>query len=202
MDPTRAAHCSLLRSTDLHPHLPLRTSVKRDGRQLRTIAANNMASGASDASLHPRTAVFPGSAPQESAPVAEAQVDETGELSVTKTTAGDRGLETTDELVLRKKSWACRGRFKECLSVLNLVHHDWLEQRSAEFNWWTSGLNADKNGPGSLDARLSLRPDVTAVIVDALDGLEDALYTYHKLGRSLDGPKFCTSCARNIPFII
>ncbi|KAK1706682.1 hypothetical protein BDP67DRAFT_493934 [Colletotrichum lupini] len=159
-----------------------------------------MASGASDASLHPFTTVFPGSAPQESAPVAEAQVDEIrggkDELSVRKTTAGDRASETTYKLVdaypldivpefeLRDKSRACRERFKECLSVLDLAHHDWLEQRSAEFNWWTSGLNADKTGPGSLDARLSLRPDVTAVIVDALDGLKDALHTYHDLATS------------------
>ncbi|KAK1483651.1 protein kinase domain-containing protein [Colletotrichum tamarilloi] len=159
-----------------------------------------MASGASDASLHPFTTVFPGSAPQESAPVAEAQVDEIrggkDELSVRKTTAGDRASETTYKLVdaypldivpefeLRDKSRACRERFKECLSLLNLAHHDWLEQRSAEFNWWISGLNADKTGPGSLDARLSLRPDVTAVIVDALDGLKDALHAYHDLATS------------------
>lgn len=207
---TKAAHCSpptLLLGT-LYPHLSLRTSGKRNGRQLITIAVDNMASGTSDVPPHSSALVLPGPTPQETAPVAEPQADEArggkGELSMTTIAAGDRALETTDELadttppdtfpefVLREKSRACKRRFKECLHVPNLPHDDWLEQRSAEFNWWTSGLNADQNGPGSLDARLRLRPDVTAVLVDALEGLEDALYTYHQLGRSLDGPNFST----------
>lgn len=95
------------------------------------------------------------------------------------------------DFVLREKSRACKLEFRKCLNVDNLPHEDWLEQRSAEFNWWTSGLNADKNGPGSLDARLRLRPDVTAVIVDALDGLHDALSTYHELGGLLHNPDVC-----------
>lgn len=179
---------------------------------------DNMASGALDASPHSYTPVLPGSTLQETARADEPQIDEAqgrkDELSMTMIPTGDRATETTNvvadmsspdtfpEFVLREKSRACKRRFQDCLYVPNLPHEDWLEQRSAEFNWWTSGLNADKNGPGSLDSRLRLRPDVTAVIVDALDGLGDALYTYHELGRSLDAPHFCTSRARNGTFVV
>ncbi|KAI0543778.1 hypothetical protein F4679DRAFT_81341 [Xylaria curta] len=88
--------------------------------------------------------------------------------------------------VLRDKSRACKQWFRDCLETPNLDYDDWLEQKYAEFNWWSSGLNADKSGPGSLDARLRLRPDVRDVLVDILDGLESALCKFYQI--SISGP--------------
>lgn len=87
------------------------------------------------------------------------------------------------EYVLRDKSRACKQWFRYCFEIPGLEYDDWLEQRCAEFNWWTSGLGADKWGPGSLDARLKLRPDVIEVVSTVLDGLESSLSNYYEIGR-------------------
>ncbi|KAF5535802.1 Hsp70 chaperone protein [Fusarium mexicanum] len=79
------------------------------------------------------------------------------------------------ELNIRNKTRACKAAFQRCLEIQDLAEDDWLEQKSAEFNWWISGLNADKIGPGSLDSRLILRTDVRDVVVDLLEGLIMAL---------------------------
>ncbi|KAF4957458.1 hypothetical protein FGADI_3094 [Fusarium gaditjirri] len=79
------------------------------------------------------------------------------------------------DLTIRKKTRFCKEEFQRCLKIQDLAADDWLEQKSAEFNWWVSGLNADKIGPGSLDSRLMLRPDVRDVVADLLDGLITAL---------------------------
>ncbi|KAI0104203.1 hypothetical protein GGR51DRAFT_561261 [Nemania sp. FL0031] len=86
-----------------------------------------------------------------------------------------------ESYLLKEKSRACKQQFKKCLEISNIDYDIWLEQKSANFNWWTSGLNADKSGPGSLDARLRLRPDVRDVVADVLDGLESALYKFHQI---------------------
>ncbi|KAI1131559.1 hypothetical protein F5Y10DRAFT_262131 [Nemania abortiva] len=86
--------------------------------------------------------------------------------------------------VLRDKSRACKQQFRKCLDIPCLDYDTWLEQKSAEFNWWTSGLNADKSGPGSLDARLRLRPDIRDVVADVLNGLESALYKFYQIATS------------------
>ncbi|KAI0184666.1 hypothetical protein EV127DRAFT_374469 [Xylaria flabelliformis] len=88
------------------------------------------------------------------------------------------------EFVLRDKSRTCKQWFRDCLEIPNLDYDDWLEQKYAEFNWWISGLNADKSGSGSLDARLRLRPDVRDVLVDILDGLESALREFYLISTS------------------
>ncbi|SCV50619.1 related to hsp70 protein [Fusarium fujikuroi] len=69
------------------------------------------------------------------------------------------------EPIIQIKTRVCKEAFQRCLEIHDLVEDDWIEQKSAEFNWWISGLNADKIGPGSLDARLILRPDVRDVVV-------------------------------------
>lgn len=83
------------------------------------------------------------------------------------------GMES--EFVLSQKTRACKELFQKCLHVTALSEDDWLEQKCAEFNWWTSGLNADRSGLGSLDSRLRLRPDVKDIVADLLDGLMTAL---------------------------
>ncbi|KAI0803354.1 hypothetical protein GGR55DRAFT_397189 [Xylaria sp. FL0064] len=88
------------------------------------------------------------------------------------------------EFVLRYKSRACRQWFKNCLETPSLDSDDWLEQKAAVFNWWMSGLNADKSGPDSLDAWLRLRPDVREVLVDVLDGLGSTLCKLHQMATS------------------
>ncbi|OTA94289.1 hypothetical protein M434DRAFT_10828 [Hypoxylon sp. CO27-5] len=94
--------------------------------------------------------------------------------------ASSPSLEPDHEYVLHKKSQACKWWFKKCVELSDF-DDDWLEQKCAEFNWWASGLNADKSGPGSLDARLRLRLDVRDVVVGLLDSLEAALCRYHEI---------------------
>lgn len=89
--------------------------------------------------------------------------------------------------LVRDKTQACTQSFRNCLQGFELDDYAdddneiWIEQKSAEFKWWNSGLNADKRGPGSLDARLALRPDVRDVVVEVLEGLTDALQKYSEL---------------------
>lgn len=90
--------------------------------------------------------------------------------------------------LVRDKTQACTQSFRNCLQSFGLEDYAnddddeiWIEQKSAEFRWWNSGLNADKRGPGSLDARLALRPDVRDVVVEVLEGLTDALQKYSGL---------------------
>ncbi|KAJ1322996.1 enhanced entry protein LpnE [Microdochium nivale] len=84
---------------------------------------------------------------------------------------------------IREKTQACAQSFRKCLTSPQLSDGDeiWIEQKSSEFNWWSSGLNADKRGPGSLDSRLILRPDVRDVIVEVLEGLTEALQKHQAL---------------------
>ncbi|KAJ8130542.1 hypothetical protein O1611_g3084 [Lasiodiplodia mahajangana] len=86
---------------------------------------------------------------------------------------------------LRDKSRACKLQFRKCLEIQNFDYDIWIEQKSAEFNWWTSGLNADKSGPRSLDAQLTLRPDIRDVVAVALDGLESALDKFYQIATSI-----------------
>ncbi|KAF5674771.1 Hsp70 chaperone protein [Fusarium circinatum] len=88
------------------------------------------------------------------------------------------------ELIIRNKSQVCKEAFQTCLKIQDLAEDDWLEQKSAEFNWWISGLNADKIGPGSLDSRLMLRPDVKEVVVDLLESLIIALSEYEDIAEA------------------
>lgn len=84
--------------------------------------------------------------------------------------------------IIREKTRACKDAFQRCFGIQDLSEDDWIEQKSAEFNWWISGLNADKIGPGSLDSRLMLRPDVRDVVVDLLGGLGMALSRCEEIG--------------------
>lgn len=87
------------------------------------------------------------------------------------------------EYLIREKSQKCKQLFQRCLKIVDIGDDDWLEQKSAEFNWWASGLNADKTGPGSLDARLRLRPDIRDVVADLLKNLMAALARSQEIGR-------------------
>ncbi len=94
-------------------------------------------------------------------------------------------VQTESEFVLRDSARRCKQLFQSCLDIPALDEDDWLEQKCAEFSWWTSGLNVDKSGPGSLDSRLRLRPDVRDVVADLLDGLIIALSKCKEIGEHL-----------------
>ncbi|SCO27216.1 related to hsp70 protein [Fusarium fujikuroi] len=90
------------------------------------------------------------------------------------------------ELIIRNKTRVCKEAFQRCFQIQDLAEDDWLEQKSAEFNWWISGLNADKIGPGSLDSRLMLRPDVRDVVVDLLQSMIIALSECEDIAKKED----------------
>ncbi|KAJ4016197.1 hypothetical protein NW752_003321 [Fusarium irregulare] len=93
-----------------------------------------------------------------------------------------------NEFMLREKSRRCKQLFQRCLQNLTLNDDDWVEQKSAEFNWWKAGLNADKSGPGSLDSQLGLRPDVKEAIAEVLDNLATALLRFMEIEPSDSQP--------------
>ncbi|RYP44076.1 hypothetical protein DL768_009421 [Monosporascus sp. mg162] len=75
---------------------------------------------------------------------------------------------------LCRRTGACKDLFKKVSSIPDL-DNDWLEDRSADFNWWAYGLSASKTGRSSLDYRVKDRPDVQQVISNLLDSLSHAL---------------------------
>ncbi|PCD21380.1 hypothetical protein AU210_016345 [Fusarium oxysporum f. sp. radicis-cucumerinum] len=87
------------------------------------------------------------------------------------------------QFTLRKKTLLCKKRFRTCLELPGLNEGDWIEEKSAEFNFWASKLNAEKHGPDSLDSRLTLRPDVRKHVASVLDGLMMALGKCEEIGR-------------------
>ncbi|KAK1243895.1 hypothetical protein MKX08_002033 [Trichoderma sp. CBMAI-0020] len=93
-----------------------------------------------------------------------------------------QGSQSLPKSVLRDKTRVCKQLFRDCFEILGLEYDDWLEQRCSEFNWWASGLSADSWGPGSLDSRLKLRPDIIEVVSKVLDGLESSLSSYYEIG--------------------
>jgi len=95
----------------------------------------------------------------------------------------EAGSGMASEFVLSQKTRACKRLFQKCLNIPDLSEDDWLEQKCAEFNWWASGLNADKSGLGSLDSRLRLRLDVKDVVAGLLDGVVTALSKCDEIGK-------------------
>lgn len=84
---------------------------------------------------------------------------------------------------LRKLSKECRDLFTWCRSIPGLPSDTsaWLENRQAHFRWWVFGLNVDKSGRSSLDARVENHDDVRQILTDLLLSLSDALSKYRSL---------------------
>jgi len=84
---------------------------------------------------------------------------------------------------LRKLSKECRDLFTWCRSIPGLPSDTsaWLENRQAHFRWWAFGLNVDKLGRSSLDARVENHDDVRQILTDLLLSLSSALSKYRSL---------------------
>jgi hypothetical protein len=65
--------------------------------------------------------------------------------------------------------------FARCLLFPRLMHYEWAENRSADFNLWIAGTGALSEERASLDRRLAYEPDVVAVIKGLLLLLQNSL---------------------------
>ncbi|KAH6989182.1 hypothetical protein BKA56DRAFT_575214 [Ilyonectria sp. MPI-CAGE-AT-0026] len=85
-------------------------------------------------------------------------------------------MEHTDELCRLTKK--CSSLFTAMADHPKLSDDDWLEDRAADFAWWSHGLKAQKTGRSSLDFRLRNRLDIQKVISGLLHSLFSALEEY------------------------
>lgn len=85
-------------------------------------------------------------------------------------------MEHTDELCRLTKK--CASLFTAMADHPKLSDDDWLEDRAADFAWWSHGLKAQKTGRSSLDFRLRNRLDIQKVISGLLHSLFSALEEY------------------------
>ena len=82
-----------------------------------------------------------------------------------------------------KSTKACRDAFTECQNLPELLDGWDIEERQAEFNWWTVALLADSIGQASLDHRLRGRPDIEKVVLGLVDGITRAVKTSATIGK-------------------
>lgn len=82
----------------------------------------------------------------------------------------------TDELC--RLTEKCASLFTTLADHPKLSDDDWLEDRAADFAWWSHGLKAQKTGRSSLDFRLRNRLDIQKVISGLLHSLFSALEEY------------------------
>lgn len=85
-------------------------------------------------------------------------------------------MEHTDELC--RLTEKCASLFTALADHPKLSDDDWLEDRAADFAWWSHGLKAQKTGRSSLDFRLRNRLDIQKVISGLLHSLFSALEEY------------------------
>lgn len=90
---------------------------------------------------------------------------------------------------LSRRTEECLALFQDASGNQTLADDDWVEDRAADFAWWSHGLKAQKHGRSSLDYRLRDRPDIQKVIAGLLDSLALALREYSKPGISVPVPE-------------
>lgn len=103
-------------------------------------------------------------------------------------------MESANQLCRRTEE--CLVLFQDVSGNQKLADNDWVEDRAADFAWWSHGLKAQKAGRSSLNYRLRDRPDIQKVIEGLLDSLALALRQYSQPGISVPIPevtKYCTS---------
>jgi hypothetical protein len=76
---------------------------------------------------------------------------------------------------IRDRSSKCVDLFHDCVSNPTLGNLSWVEHGQADFNLWVYGLSATSTGKSSLDYRVRQREDLSNMICDLLDGLEESL---------------------------
>jgi hypothetical protein len=75
----------------------------------------------------------------------------------------ESGLESIHHATAR-----CRASLKRCGTIASLMHHEWAENRLADFNLWSTGVGASAKGKVSLDSRLAFEPDVKTLVINLL----------------------------------
>ncbi|KAM0342917.1 hypothetical protein ACHAPU_009121 [Fusarium lateritium] len=79
----------------------------------------------------------------------------------------------------------CVSIFKTLSEHSHFAGDDWLEDRAADFAWWSYSLKAQKTGRSSLDYRLRSRQDVQKIIANLLESLAATLDEYLQSGEDV-----------------
>lgn len=87
-----------------------------------------------------------------------------------------------NESVLYDATAACRRSFAGCVKVEKLMDDKWAALRLTDFNLWAAGIGASACHKASLDARLSLKPDVRDVVAKILQVLKSNVDDCRELG--------------------
>jgi hypothetical protein len=77
---------------------------------------------------------------------------------------------------------ACRESLVDCGKVNKLMDDRWAALRLADFNLWAAGIGVSARHKASLDARLSLTPDVRDVVARILQMLKLRVDDCRELG--------------------
>ncbi|KAL8366657.1 hypothetical protein RB595_010495 [Gaeumannomyces hyphopodioides] len=65
-----------------------------------------------------------------------------------------------DTTAISGRAGVCQSLFKDCQQYRVLSGGDFIDKMSAEFNWWSLGISAERRGRSSLDYRVRTRNDV------------------------------------------
>jgi hypothetical protein len=84
--------------------------------------------------------------------------------------------------VLYDATAACRKSFAEGVKVDKLMEDKWATLRLADFNLWAAGTGASARHKASLDARLSLKPDIRDMVAKILQMLKSSVDDCRELG--------------------
>ncbi|KAJ5243895.1 hypothetical protein N7489_003991 [Penicillium chrysogenum] len=76
---------------------------------------------------------------------------------------------------------ACRESLEECVRANKHMKDEWAMMRLADFNLWAAGIGASAQHKASLDARLSLKPDVRDMVAKILQMLKSRVEVYEEL---------------------
>jgi len=88
----------------------------------------------------------------------------------------------SNESVLYDATVTCRKSLEECVKVDKLMENEWAALRLTDFNLWAAGIGASARHKTSLDARLSLKPDVRDVVAKILQMLKSSVDDCRELG--------------------
>lgn len=80
----------------------------------------------------------------------------------------------------------CLQSLQECLHLPLLMHHEWAENRLAEFKLWADGVGAFASDRASLDMRLAMEWETKNLVMSILILLQGCIETCISAGEPHD----------------
>lgn len=77
----------------------------------------------------------------------------------------------------------CLQSLQDCVRLPALMHHEWAENRLAEFKLWAASVGAFAGDRASLDMRLATEWDTKSLVINMLVLLHGCIETCQMFGR-------------------